>query len=614
MKVLKWILIGIVAIVVLGIGYLALFLDPNDFKPQIVAAVEKQTGRQFKIEKDLGWTFFPSVGIKAGGMILGNPKSFSEPTFVSVNNVMADVELMPLFSKQVKVSELVLDGLRINLVTDKSGKTSLDGLSGNSAKTVPAKSAETSSAPATGDQLTLTDLSIGGVSVTDAEVRMLDQRSGSENIFKLASFKLGELTLDKFASLDYQLSAALDGMTVESEGHGQLKIAKSLQQFALKDLTLTTVAKGASLPTGKVANSVTLDADVDTSKTTATTSIKSLAVNDIKGNGKLSVNYGGTVPHISAKLSLGEIEVDKWLPEKAQSETTEAKKETQTATAATEPDLTGMKAVNADFELDVASIKAAGTLSKNWKMVIALKNGVMNMKQLSAELYDGTLAANASVDGRNPVAKYSFDSQIKAINIRALLKDAADTELLDGTADIAIKGAGSSLIPDNIKKGLNANGQFAVNNGALYGVNVPQMIRSAQAKLKGDFTDTDKEAKKTDFTSLTGSFTVAKGVANNPDLLMASPLIRISGKGDANLVDESLDYKLTTALVNSLKGQGGKELDDLVGVEIPLAIKGSFTDPKFSLDTDALMKSKVKQEADKAKDKLKDSLLKKLGL
>lgn len=615
MKAIKWILLGIIIVVAGAITYLTVFLDPNDFKPQIIAAVEKQTGREFKIDKPLEWAFFPSVGIKAGGISLGNPKNFSQPTFAAVNEIVATVELMPLFSHEVKIAELVLDGLRLNLITDKQGKTSLEGLTGSKTAANTAPAATDAPAASSESGLTLKSLSIGGISVTDAQVHVINEATGSDNLFTLGSFKIGALSLGEYASLDYELSAALDGMTVSSEGHGQLKISEDLKVYSLKALALKTVAEGKSLPTGKLENSVTVDATVDTNKSIATTTLVDLALNDIQGKGQLDVQFGTAVPSISAKLALGDIDVDQWLP----ASTDEAKAAPAAPTSpapaanAVEPDLTGLKAVNADFELDVAGIKVAGLTTKDWKMIINLKNGVMNMKQLSAVLYDGSLQASASLDGRNPVAKYSFDSQISSINIRNLLQDAAEIDMLAGTADIAIKGDGNSLIPDNIKQRLNANGKFAVNNGALYGVNVPQMIRGAQAKLKGDFTEGNNEAKKTDFTALTGSFSLANGVVNNPDLLMASPLIRISGQGDANLLAQSLDYRLTTALVSTLKGQGGKELDDLVGVEIPLAIKGSFTDPKFSLDTDALFKSKVKEEADKAKDKLKNKLLEKLG-
>ncbi len=68
MKVVKWIL-GIFAVLFLGLVlYLTLLFDPNDFKPQIVDAVKKQTGRELVISQDLNWTFFPTLGIELGGI------------------------------------------------------------------------------------------------------------------------------------------------------------------------------------------------------------------------------------------------------------------------------------------------------------------------------------------------------------------------------------------------------------------------------------------------------------------------------------------------------------------------------------------------------------------
>nr|MCH1932953.1 AsmA family protein [Shewanella shenzhenensis] len=81
----------------------------------------------------------------AGVISLGNPKTFSQPTFAAINEVVATVELMPQFSHEVKIAELVLDGLRLNLVTDKQGNTSLDGLNSGKASTAPATTEPTAS-------------------------------------------------------------------------------------------------------------------------------------------------------------------------------------------------------------------------------------------------------------------------------------------------------------------------------------------------------------------------------------------------------------------------------------------------------------------------------------
>ena len=128
------------------------------------------------------------------------------------------------------------------------------------------------------------------------------------------------------------------------------------------------------------------------------------------------------------------------------------------------------------------------------------------------------------------------------------------------------------------------------------------MIRSAQQKLKGDLSESNKEELKTDFTSLTGSFTMKDAVMTNPDLAMAAPLIRLAGKGTANIV------------VGSLSGQGDANDESLKGVDIPLTIKGTFQEPKFGIDTKALLEGKLKGETDKAKEKLKEGLFKKLGI
>ena len=278
-----------------------------------------------------------------------------------------------------------------------------------------------------------------------------------------------------------------------------------------------------------------------------------------------------------------------------------------------EPDLSALKQLDVKLKLTVKSIKVANLSTQNWLMDVGIKNGVLDLTKLNADLYQGQLLVSAQVDARQAVASYQFDKKVTGVQIRPLLKDAADVDLLAGTANFDVKGKGKSLIPEQLKKNLLANGHFDINDGALYGVNIPQMIRSAQAKLKGDLSPETKAERKTDFSSLTGSFSLDNGVATNPDLALSSPLLRLDGKGTANLLTEALDYRLTASLVNSLKGQGGSDKDALAGVDIPLAITGTFQKPEYALDTKALLNNQLKEETDKAKEKLKDSLLKKLG-
>ncbi|MFA0373024.1 AsmA family protein, partial [Vibrio sp. 10N.222.54.F6] len=72
MKLLKWFFVAMLGLIAALVLYITLIFDPNNFKPQIVEVVKEKTGRDLAINSDLSWTFFPSLGIKLGGVTLSN--------------------------------------------------------------------------------------------------------------------------------------------------------------------------------------------------------------------------------------------------------------------------------------------------------------------------------------------------------------------------------------------------------------------------------------------------------------------------------------------------------------------------------------------------------------
>ncbi len=616
MKVIKWSIGVVISLFILFIAYLMLFFDLNDFKPQIVDAVKKQTGREFAIEQDLSWTFFPSIGIALGDITLSNPKGFKNPNMVSVKGIVAEVALIPLLSKEVQVSQLNLDGLTVNLDTYKNGSTSFDGLtSDETAKESAATDKSTSSSAQ------LTSLYVGGVAITNTQINLYDEQSGDTQSFTLDEFILGEFSLDQLATFSYKFSANLPDLALSSQGKGQIKVAASLEQISIDEFVIDNSVKGTAVPNNQLNNRLQLAVNVDNAAKKLEAKIAELTVEDIKATGEAKVNYGSSVPVIVASMNFGDINLDKWLPQ-----SDETKQETAPAPSTAteqEPDLSALKSIDLTFDLTAKSINLDKIKTSNWVMGLKIKNGVLELSKLNGELYQGKLQMQAKLDAKQKVASYNFNSAISGIQVRPLLTDVAEVDLLAGQTNFSLSGSGKSLITDNIKRNLQAKGNFEIADGALYGVNIPHMLRNAQAKLSGGRDAEVSDEKKTDFTSLTGSFTMAKGEVNNPDLAMFSPLIRLTGKGGVNLLTELVDYKLAVSLVGSLKGQGGDHKDALYGVEIPLAISGAMTEPKFALDTAALLdgklqaekekvKERVKEEAEKAKEEVKDKVKDKL--
>jgi AsmA protein len=148
-------------------------------------------------------------------------------------------------------------------------------------------------------------------------------------------------------------------------------------------------------------------------------------------------------------------------------------------------------------------------------------------------------------------------------------------------------------------------------------VNIAALIRTARARLKGQPVAVDSGPNQTDFAELSGTVNVSNGVARNDDLVLQSPLLRIAGTGQTNLVAETIDYTLTTKLVGSLEGQGGRGLEDLKGVSIPVKVGGTWSKPSYTPDVAAALseaaKEKVKAKVDEKVEEQKQKLQEKIG-
>jgi len=71
-------------------------------------------------------SLFPWIGISTGKITLGNAEGFQDQPFATVEESDVKVKLLPLLSKKIEVSRLVLKGLALNLT--KTSRASLTGM------------------------------------------------------------------------------------------------------------------------------------------------------------------------------------------------------------------------------------------------------------------------------------------------------------------------------------------------------------------------------------------------------------------------------------------------------------------------------------------------------
>ena len=95
-------------------------------------------------------------------------------------------------------------------------------------------------------------------------------------------------------------------------------------------------------------------------------------------------------------------------------------------------------------------------------------------------------------------------------------------------------------------------------------------------------------------------FTVKDGVANTPGTSLKSPFIRITASGTADLVKETLDFRVEPKAVASLKGQGDESQRS--GIMVPVLVSGTFASPKFRPDLSSAAKEKIEKQIMESKE------------
>ncbi len=663
-KFLKYGLISAGAAAVLvagGAAYLAATFNPNDYKPQIIKAVKDEKQRTLKLDGDIKLIFFPSIGASLGKVSLSEFKS--EKEFASLNDVRVSLALLPLFSGQAVVNEVAVSGLKVALVKLKSGKTNIDdlldkseGKDGSKAESKP------DGAPVKFD--------IASVRIEKTELGYRDENAGAQYTLKDIQLKTGRIAsgvpvkvdfsarlqanqpkldmaaqlktalafdLEKQAyrleGLDLQVKGEMDGgnlaaslalpklegsaksfksdalvldvevkqaaqsfkMKLSSAAYGNFEV----QQFNLSDLVVAVSATGDSLPKKSVSSEMKGSVQVDAGRQSAQVSLAGgLLQSQIKAKVAVS-NFSS--PAIRFDVEVDQFDADPYMPKKA-----DGGADKTASTAPEQPfDLSALKKLNLEGGLRIGALKVANVKASQVRLDLKAHNGIASINPLSANLYEGSMAGSVIVNAAQATPSFTIAENLNGIHVAQLLKDAANFDMLEGKGSVSVNLNAQGNTVGALKRSVGGSMALNLADGAVKGINVAKKLREFG---KGGASQTMAASKeeKTDFSEMKASFKVKDGVAHNDDLLMKSPLLRLSGNGDINIGDDSINYLAKATLAKTLEGQGGK--DSVGGLAVPVRLSGPFSDLKYTLDFGAMVSDAAKQKIEAKKEEVKTRL------
>lgn len=448
------------------------------------------------------------------------------------------------------------------------------------------------------------------------------------------SIKGDRLALGEWSNLTLALKGAKgDALAGSLEGTLKGRLDKGLKLAELSDVVLTAALEGDALPRPQMKLKLAGFARAELDKQLITLSKLVMSADEalLSGDGAVQL---GAIPAVTFDLHGEKLDLDSWLTKSTPAKTVPAKEGKPAASvpnaaasgnkaatgntvtgksealSAVEPDLSALKGLDLDGRLQLGSLRLKGLDLGAVDLQVALAKGLLTLKQFHATVAGGRVTANGVLDARQQPASYQVHKQVAGVSIRPLLQTLAHSDLLEGKGDLDVQVQGRGLSALALRNGMQGKVTLKLSDGALHGINLPEMIREARATLTGKGAEQVKEARKTDFSALTASFQIADGIARSNDIQLFAPALRVKGEGQTALVPQSLDFLFLTSIVESSKGQGGKDLDELQEITIPVRIGGHWLAPSYQLDVKALLSNnklleeKARKEAERGLKKL----------
>ncbi len=299
-------------------------------------------------------------------------------------------------------------------------------------------------------------------------------------------------------------------------------------------------------------------------------------------------------PNLKFDLNLDKIDLDRYRPppsDQPSAEKAPAKGQKQ------KTDYTPLRRLILDGLIKIGQLTISKANIQDVYLKIKAQNGVFDLDPMKLNMYQGNANGTAVFNVAQDIPRSSLNLKINNVQAQPLIKDMLAKDILQGSTNADINLSMSGDEPARIKQTLNGKGYLKFNDGAIIGIDLAAMVRNVGSAF--GLAGKSGERPKTDFTELDIPYTITNGAVNTPQSNLKSPFIRVIAAGTADLVKETLDFRVEPKAVASIKGQGAA--DQQGGIMVPVVVSGTFSSPKFRPDISAAAKQEIQKQSSQIK-------------
>ena len=596
------ILFILILVIVISIVSLIVFVDPNHFRGYISQTVKDKTGYELTIEGDLRWHIWPQVSILTDAVKLSD-NGATKP-LLTADNMRLDVELLPLFSKNLAIKNVFIKSALIN-ITDES--------KGDNAK----KYTQTLTPPSQPN----TDISENKKNVSNwkfslNKFEIADSTVALQYNNDLINFRNINLLLEQ--NNDKNLSIELKGNIDKNQQDLFYSVNANvdLTQFpekAIIDLKkLDYSYNGIASSNKALKGSATGVFNYQKSPKQLNSQNLVFSVNDNNFTSKINTRFDNK-PYVDLQLSSEKLDLTPFLQQNAKSNKDIPVQQTSPVVSSVAKDNNQLSILNAfdgKTTINIKEIKANKIIMNNVKLNVDNQDGIATFKDLNFDFANGHITATGTANGKQKTPQIKLNTKINNINLNSFFTQMDMAYDLDGIFNASGILETNSLTTNKLLESLKGNANIVITNAKLNNINIQNIIESAAAKYGNGNDKSGNQKKYTEFHKInTNAYLNQGNIELNSLNANSETLDIISGSGKVGMLNHDLDVNLNIKLLGGWNSKSDT-IAKLQKVTIPLRIYGQFSNLRYQLDIAQILSDvfsdKLQQRLDKLRDKLEN--------
>ncbi len=372
-------------------------------------------------------------------------------------------------------------------------------------------------------------------------------------------------------------SGEVTGLDDDIKGSGEFSVKEANPRRIIKLLT------GEDFPTAdpEALGSWSLAAQVSADGHGFTLSEAKADIDGMPVTGHV-VGNGYADPMLSFSLTGGKLDIDRYLPPKAERSLEERRSGKYVKAPPVRLPLRFLRALRLNGKAVLEELKLAKARSRGVTGDITADKGRIHVARIRGTSYGGDL--NADWSGRvNPdYLTTELDFAVKGFDVGAMTRDLGGKDYVRGLGNVNFDLASRGTTDDDILLNLEGKVTARVTNGSFKFSGYPQEGEIRPGTLsKQEIAKMEQRARaRTSFRRASAEFTVRNGVFTADKFRVeAPPVLQSYGRGGFSLPDNSIDLSIQN--------------DFVVVPSVTLVLSGRLTDPEVDIPTGDILNDTV---------------------